>query len=51
MNVPKNVTRLKKSYFIRKKTNVSPDETFRVYKDDDGLILNCQLSVLGIRAR
>jgi hypothetical protein len=28
-----------------------PDETFKVYNDDDEFILNCQFNVLGIRAR
>lgn len=30
---------------------ILPEETFKVYKDVVGFILNCQLSVLGIRAR
>ncbi len=31
--------------------NFLPDETFKVYNDDEEFILNCQFTVLGIRAR
>jgi len=50
MKIPKDVTRLKTRILFKEK-NILPDETFRVYKDDVASILNCQLSVLGIRAR